>query len=507
MSINQFLPLLFSLKKIKHNSDNKKQQQSTTTKSNSSSKNNSYNQNPFQKMFSSFSLTLFALNASLVGGIQLRGTFDSRNLEVEDTSTCIPVGDAPFNKVAYVAVDLSGTDALNATTFDLFNLATAFELAYENQVDCSAVPGSRREVGRTNTLIEAVGPDGASTQLLRVELFCNACGDDDEIELFRDSSSRRKADDEDTSVVQCACDGPFIPTFLGLYNEIFAATTFASISIIDVDQLPVLDCGEQNFTTYNASGVCLGLDALAFQDDQVDFPSSAPSVYPSEYPSEYPSQFPSEFPTEYPSETPTDKPSKSPSRPPTERPTSKSPTSSPTIVVPTADSVVATPSPTVSRATPSPTAASAVATPSPTVSRATPSPTAASAVATPSPTVLSPSMGVQTEEEILPEKGQVGQEEGTDEDELDEEEKDNDDLDEEEKDQVEKDEDELDEEKKDEEETDEDGLDEEENDEDRLGDDEADDNDEEKEEEPEESDEPKDEEEDPMFDVETVDEP
>ncbi|KAG7351436.1 hypothetical protein IV203_010796 [Nitzschia inconspicua] len=378
---------------MRQQNQQRQRQQKSTAAAKTTTAQHTDNQNPFQKMFSSFSLTLYALNALLVEGIQLRGTFDSRNLEVEDTSTCIPVGDAPFNKVAFVAVDLNGTDALNATTFDLFNLATAFELAYENQVDCSAVPGSRREVGRTNTLIEAVGPDGASTQLLRVELFCNACGDDDEIELFRDSSSTRKADDEDMSVVQCACDGPFIPTFLGLYNEIFAATTFASISIIDVDQLPILDCGEQNFTTYNASGVCLGLDALAFQDDQIDFPSSAPSAYPSEYPSEYPSQFPSEFPTEYPTDTPTDKPSISPSRPPTERPTSMSPTSSPTIV------------------TRSPTASSIVETPSPTASPRTPSPT---------------SVDDETEEEAPPEDGEEETEEETD----DEEETDENDLDE-----------------------------------------------------------------------------
>lgn len=250
------------------------------------------------------------MNALLAQGFQLRGSTFSRTLQEAGTSTCIPAGEAPFTKVAYVAIDLNGTSATNTTTFDLFSLATAFELAYDNQVNCNAVEGSRREVGRTNILIEAVGPDDVASELLRVELFCNSCGSGDEIELFRDTNTSQVSPIDDASNVECACEGPFVSSFLDLYNEIFAASITSNISIVDVNQLTILDCGDQNITTFNETSVCEGLDALAFQSDLEDGPSGGlpidldsddddatfPSATPSEFPSYFPSQYPSEFP-------------------------------------------------------------------------------------------------------------------------------------------------------------------------------------------------------------------
>jgi hypothetical protein len=241
-------------------------------------------------MFSKIIFAVFFSNALLTQGSQLRGSSTHpRNLDV--SSICIPVGEAPFIQTAFVAVDLNGTRAFNASTFDLFNIAAAFEVTYDFQVYCGAIAGSRREVGRIYALTEAVGPDGVASELLQVEIFCNACGDGDDIELFRDSPTTLEDTIEDVADVACACDGPFIPSFIQSFNAVFALTTTSGIVISDVHQLIGLDCGYQNFTSFNASGVCLGPDALAFKASE-EFPSAAPSSFPSEYPSEFPSEFP-----------------------------------------------------------------------------------------------------------------------------------------------------------------------------------------------------------------------
>jgi hypothetical protein len=239
-------------------------------------------------MFSKSVLAIFSVNAMLTQGSQLRGSTRSRNLSEDVSSTCIPVGSAPFTKTAYVAVDLKGPQAFNASTLDLFNLATTFDLTYDQQVDCSVIAGSRRKVGRANAVVGALGPDGVASKLLRVDVFCNACGDGENIELFSDSHTRIEDPFEDVVNVECSCDGPFLQSFVEMYQEVFALTTSSDISISNLHQLTVLECGEQNVTSFNISGVCLGPDARAFEADE----EFQPSTYPCEYPSEFPSEFP-----------------------------------------------------------------------------------------------------------------------------------------------------------------------------------------------------------------------
>jgi hypothetical protein len=240
-------------------------------------------------MFSKSVLAIFSWNALLTQGSQLRGSTRSRNLSEDvSSSTCIPVGEAPFTKTVYVVVDLNGTQAINASTLDLFNLASTFDVTYDQQVDCSVIAGSRREVGRANVMIDALGPDGVASKLLRVDVFCNACGDGEDVELFGDSSTTIGDPIEDVGNVECSCDGPFLQSFVEMYQVVFALTTSSDIGISDVHQLSVLECGEQNITSFNVSGVCLGPDARAVQADE----EFQPSTYPSEYPSEFPSEFP-----------------------------------------------------------------------------------------------------------------------------------------------------------------------------------------------------------------------
>lgn len=225
-----------------------------------------------------FKLSALLLLAPLVvQGISLRG---SRMLEEENVEeTCIPAGSAPFSKVAYVSVDLAGEDAFNATTFNILDLATSFGLSYNGLVDCAFIRGSVREVGTTNALTEAVNLEDTASHLLRVEIFCNACGDD--VELFSSEPPTTFEEPlEDVADVICACDGPFQPAFVELYNDIFSTTTILNIQVDAVNQLDVLDCPPQNFTTFNSTSVCLGPDAFAFQDDATDIPSSAPTVFP-----------------------------------------------------------------------------------------------------------------------------------------------------------------------------------------------------------------------------------
>lgn len=218
--------------------------------------------------------SLLFLGPLLAQGYTLRGS--SRNLQDE---TCIPSGSAPFSKVAWVSVDLAGADAFNATTFNELDLATTFEISYNELVDCSYISGSVREVGRTVALTEAVDLENVPSKLLRVDIFCNACGDD--VVLFSDESQIDFEEPlKDVEDVECACEGPFKPTFVDLYNEIFSTTTTSDIVVSTVNQLPVLDCPPQNITTFNSTGVCLGPDALAFQDEATDMPSEFPSEFP-----------------------------------------------------------------------------------------------------------------------------------------------------------------------------------------------------------------------------------
>ena len=222
-------------------------------------------------IFASLLVPLFAAE----NGLNLRG---SRTLEeIEDT--CIPA-DNTGAKVAYVSVDLTGTDAFNATTFNLLDLATVFEIAYNDLVDCAFIRGSVREVGATNALIEAVNIEDTASHLLRVEIFCNACEDD--VVLFSSEQPTNQEPLEDVADVTCACDGPYEPTFVQLYNDIYSTTTTLNIVVDRVTQLEVLDCPFQNFTTFNSTVVCLGPDAFAFQDDSDSAadPSPSPTAFP-----------------------------------------------------------------------------------------------------------------------------------------------------------------------------------------------------------------------------------
>ena len=220
-----------------------------------------------------FKSALFFLTPLLAQGLNLRG---SRTLE-EVEETCIPA-EGSGAKVAYVSVDLAGTDAFNATTFNVLDLATVFEVAYNDLVDCAFIRGSVREVGATNALIEAVNLDDTASHLLRVEIFCNACEDD--IVLFSDEPTTNDAPLEDVADVTCACDGPFEPTFVQLYNDIYSTTTTLNILVEGVNQLDVLNCPPQNFTSFNSSSVCLGPDAFLFQDDSTAVPTSSPTDVP-----------------------------------------------------------------------------------------------------------------------------------------------------------------------------------------------------------------------------------
>jgi hypothetical protein len=200
--------------------------------------------------------------------------------------SCIPVGVFPFVSTGFVLVDLEGADAGNVTESDLLSLSISLQLAYNELVDCAGIPGSTREVQSIDTLPNATSADGLSSYLLRIDVVCNSCGEG-EVLLFSEvdpSLSGTSAAAGTIDGTECKCEGPFLPDFIELSNVILSVGADLNALIAMANQIPVLDCPPQNFTSFNGSGVCLGPDQ-GIRLSSVESPSSFPSEFPSEFPS------------------------------------------------------------------------------------------------------------------------------------------------------------------------------------------------------------------------------
>jgi hypothetical protein len=252
IKIEKFLPLSFSksrshfmLTKTKAQNQNQPTTTSTkaTTKATTATTTATTNNTMFLQKAALISLTVAPFFAQ---GYQLR----RRQLQDD---TCVPAGVAPFLSSAFVMVDIEGENSNIVTDIQLEQLASTFESSYNGLVNCDARPGSVRALQQVTAVPGAVGPIGFSSYLLRLDFFCNACGEG-EVDVF-------SALDEAVSNVpdtQCACEGPETAPFLVLFGNLFEDSTSSLRQIATVEQIAVLDCPPQNTTTFNSTGVCLG---------------------------------------------------------------------------------------------------------------------------------------------------------------------------------------------------------------------------------------------------------
>jgi hypothetical protein len=177
-------------------------------------------------------------------GSQLRG---SRNLQDDN---CSPeLLDTPVQSSAYVVVAIEGEGSSNITDIQLQDLASTFDLSYNTLVSCVALPGSIRDLQQATPLAGAEGP--ISSYLLRLDFFCNACGEG-VVEVFKKESLSIIAPAE------CPCEGPQSTHFLDFYGTLFEAASLFQVA--NVAQVEILDCPTQNTTTFNSTSVCLGPD-------------------------------------------------------------------------------------------------------------------------------------------------------------------------------------------------------------------------------------------------------
>lgn len=240
---NFFQKIVFCPHKIKTIAIKKAPKTSTTTTTTTPNNNN--------KMFLKNGILLLSIASIPAQGYQLR----RRNLLAD---TCIPV--ALDSSSAFVVVDIEGENSNNITDVQLKELASTFELSYNGLVTCDVLPGSIRDLQQTTVLAGAVGPAGSSSYLLKLDFFCNACGDS-EVKVFSTTDSPQE--DQPASKIaetECACEGPDTDTFVTLHRNLFEESTSSLLQVATVGQIPVLDCPSQDKTTFNSTGVCLGPD-------------------------------------------------------------------------------------------------------------------------------------------------------------------------------------------------------------------------------------------------------
>jgi hypothetical protein len=266
-------------------------------------------------MFSTSTFKTILLAIALMPPLWAQAGNLRRRLQTDSEGQCAAVplrirsdGRAVESGTFYVALIQTAFE----NPLDLFNLCDALIASYNGGTDCSALNGSFREVGSCDVITDAAGPPGGL--LLKLEYFANVVDGDD---IFGDdaasacecncggSSSQASSigvflDDAcncycDATAFDCSCPAPTQEGVVSGMNEIYPTLNGdlsdpgRFVAVYQLEKLDVKACNV-DFTTFNTTSLCPGLQSAAFANELTAFPSVTP-------PSNMPSEFPSEFPT------------------------------------------------------------------------------------------------------------------------------------------------------------------------------------------------------------------